>query len=158
MNAMPDIIAKFTDSINFEIPLGQYSFRPALWQAIAIVVLLFLLIITLASMRRHFITWSFKGAAFGLFFGFLLALILEGFLIIGGKTAITEMVGWKNAPKPLLVVLEAGRSKLVNVLGIADEIPTSNAEGADNAGKVIDKFQSLSPADAGKVREMICPK
>ena len=99
--------------------------------------------------------WSLKGGVFGLFLGFLLALILEGFLIIGGKTAVTEIIGWKNAPKPILVALEAGRSKLVGVLGVTDEIPTSKAQ-VTLKEEVITKFQSLSPDEAKSVRNLIC--
>jgi len=119
-------------------------------------LLLFLLVLTMASMRRHFIGWSMKGALFGLFFGFLLALILEGFLIIGGKTAFTEIIGWRNAPKPILVVLEAGRAKLVSVLGISDEIPYSEAKGKVGKEEIIKGFQSLPPDEAKSVRDMIC--
>lgn len=119
-------------------------------------MLVFLLVLTLASMRRHFMKWSFKGALFGIFFGFLLTLILEGFLIISGKTAITEVIGWKNAPKPILNVLEAGRTKLVNVLGVSDTIPSSNANSLPTKNEVIQGFQSLNPNDATYVRKMIC--
>ena len=65
--------------------------------------------------------WSFKGSIFGLFLGFLLALILEGFLLLGGKTALTSLLGWKNPPKAVSGVLENGREKLINVLGINSE-------------------------------------
>lgn len=43
----------------------------------------------------------------------LLPLIWEGFLLIGGKLAITEVVGWKNPPKPISIVLDNGRAKLI---------------------------------------------
>lgn len=154
---MPDIIGKLTGELGFEIPVGNLSIRPQLWQAVAIVFLLFLLVVVMASMRRHFISWSFKGAGFGLFFGFLLALLLEGFLLIGGKTVFTEILGWENAPKPLLVILDAGRNKLVDVLGITDQIPTSNAQSKGEADKIIDNYQTLTPDEAKKVRGMICP-
>lgn len=99
--------------------------------------------------------WSLKGGIFGIFFGFLLALILEGFLLIGGKTFITETLGWRNAPKPIANVLEAGRGKLVKVLGVNDEIPESQAKNYTSQ-EIISGFQSLSPKDASKVKSMIC--
>lgn len=144
----------FTKSLDFN--LGNFSFSPTYLQAGAIVFLIFLLILVFAQMRRHFINWSVKGAFFGIFFGFLLALILEGFLIIGGKTAIIEVLGWKNAPKPISNVLDLGREKLVNVLGITSQIPVSNAETLVNSDKVMNLFQSLNPSEAQKVRSMIC--
>lgn len=114
---MPEILNKYLSSFNIE----KISNVP--WQAAAIVFLVFLLILTLAQVRRHFIDWSFKGAGFGIFFGFLLAIILEGFLLINGKTALIQFLGWKNAPKPVSVALEAGRTELLKVLGVSTCTP-----------------------------------
>lgn len=125
-------------------------------QAGAIVFLLFLLVLTLAQVRRHYVNWSFKGAIFGVFFGFLLALILEGFLIVGGKTALTEVMGWKNAPKLLQTALDAGRAKLVDVLGITDEIPRSFAQGSPTSEDAVRILQSLPPSEMQKVKSLIC--
>jgi len=99
--------------------------------------------------------WSVKGGIFGIFFGFLLALILEGFLLIGGKTFLTEILGWKNAPKPIANALETGRGKLVKVLGVSQEIPESQAK-LYSKEEVITAFQSLPPKDASKVKALIC--
>ena len=121
------------------------------WKAFAIVGLIFLLVLTLAQVRRHFIDWSFKGAVFGIFFGFLLALFLEGFLIIGGRTAGTELLGWKSAPKPVQTAIDAGRARLVDVLGITDMVPQSNAQS-----DLIDIFQSLNPIEAKRIKSLIC--
>lgn len=115
--------------------LGNFSFSPSYLQAGVIILLVFILLLTLAQLRRHFVDWSFKGAAFGLFFGFLLAVALLGVLIIG----------WKKAPKPIADLLDMGRSKLTQVLGIKDEI-----------SKPIDFFQALTPAEAAKVKKIIC--
>lgn len=134
----------------------KISFAPSYLQAGAIVVLLFLLVLSLAQLRRHFVDWSIKGALFGIFFGFLLALILEGFLIIGGKTAVTELLGWEKAPKPVLTALEAGRAKLVQVLGVTDEIPVSTAREKPTAENLIKFFQSLNPQEASRVKKIIC--
>src|SRR3989344_3611937 len=103
---------------SIDLNFGGISFSPSLLQAGAIVALVFLLLLSVAQLRRHFIDWSVKGALFGIFIGFFLALILEGFLIIGGRTALTELLGWKSPPKPIANVLDAGRAKLVDVLGI----------------------------------------
>ena len=139
----------------FNVPLGNYVFAPSYLLAAAIVFLLFLLVLTLAQVRRHFLTWSVKGGVFGIALGFFLALILEGFMIIGGKTVVTEVLGWKNAPKPILTALEAGRSKLVNVLGVTDEIEVSQA-GGPAQGKVIELYQTLTPDQQDLVRYQIC--
>ena len=140
--------------LNFDI--GKISFSPSYIQAGAIVILLFLLILSLAQLRKYFVNWSLKGALFGIFFGFIFALFLEGFLIIGGRTALTELIGWKNAPKPIVNLLDAGRSKLVEVLGVTDEIPSSVAKENTKALDIIDLFQSLNPQEASKAKKIIC--
>ncbi len=125
-------------------------------QAGAILVLIFLLVITLAQIRHHYVDWSIKGGIVGIFFGFLLALILEGFLIIGGRTAVTEFLGWKNAPKPIKTALDIGKVKLINVLGVTDEIPNSFASDNPSAEDAIDLLQNLDPAETKKVKALIC--
>jgi len=147
-------VQSLSQSFNFNV--GKLSLSTSYIQAGAIVVLLFLLVLSMASFRRHLIGWSLRGALFGLFFGFLLALIFEGFLIIGGKTAITELVGWKNAPKPIANLLDSGRTKLVQVLGVTQEIPTSIAKENPTVEEAIGVFQSLDPQESAKVRKMIC--
>lgn len=76
-------------------------------------------------------------------------------MLIGGRTLITEVLGWKNPPKILSKVLDTGRTKLVDVLGVKDQIPQSNAMNS-TSGDVIDLFKNLSSNEADKVREAIC--
>ena len=119
-------------------------------------MLIFILIVTMAAFRRHYVDWSLKGGVFGIFFGFLLALILEGFLLIGGKTALTEVLGWKNAPAPLARVLDAGRSQLIQVLGIETQIPVSYAKDTVLVQDAVKTIQSLNPADLKTVKNILC--
>jgi hypothetical protein len=151
---MLDLARPLFQSFNFKFL--NLNLSTQYWQAIAIVVLLFFLVLTLAKVRRHFIDWSLKGAVFGIFFGFLLALFTEGFLIIGGKTAVTELLGWRNAPKPIQVAIDAGRAKLVNVLGVTDAIPNSIASEDPTVDDAIEIFQSLDPSESKKVKSLIC--
>ena len=141
---------------SFDLNLGKFSFPVTYLEAGAIIFLLFVLILLMAQVRRHYVDWSLKGGVFGIFFGFLLALILEGFLLIGGKTALTEVLGWKNAPKPIQVALDAGRGKLIQVLGIQDQIPSSVAKENVTIQNAIETFQSLNPADMKKAKTLIC--
>lgn len=143
-------------SRTFQFNLGNLNVSTSYVQAGVIIVLLFLLVLSLAQFRRHLIGWSIKGAFFGLFFGFLLALIFEGFLIVGGRTAVTELVGWKNAPKPILTILDSGRNKLVDVLGVTEEIPSPVAKENPTVEDAIHLFQNLDPSESTKVRKMIC--
>lgn len=128
----------------------------AFWQVAAIVFLLFVLVLMMAKFRRHYVDWSLKGAIFGVFFGFLLALLLEGFLIIGGRTAITELLGWKNAPAPFATALDAGRKELIKVLGMQSQIPSSFASENTSVEEAVDALQSMSPSDLKKVKTIIC--
>lgn len=143
---------------NFDFEYKGYSFSPTYWQAGAIIFLLFLLVLTLAQVRRHFLSWSVKGALFGLFFGFLLALILEGFLVIGGKTALSGVFGWKNPPKPVAKALDFGRDNLVKVLGSQKEIPLSIAGETKKASDIVEIYQSLIPEEQKKAKSIICTK
>jgi len=86
----------------------------------------------------------------------LLALILEGFLIIGGRTALTGVLGWKNAPAPISLALDAGRSKLIQVLGIKDQIPSSFAKDNASVSGAIEVLQSLNPDDTKQVKAIFC--
>ncbi len=142
----------------FNFDLGKFSFSSSYIQAGVVVVLLFILILMLAQLRRYFVDSSVKGALFGLFFGFLLALILEGFLIIGGKTAITQVLGWKEAPKPIANLLEIGRDELVQVLGEQAEvrIPDAVAKLNPTFNDAVVFFQSLNPSEAQKLKNFIC--
>jgi hypothetical protein len=140
----------------FNLRLGNLSLPVSYLQAAMVVFLIFLLVLVMAQFRRHFVDWSVKGAVFGVFFGFLLALILEGFLIIGGRTALTGVLGWKNAPAPISLALDAGRNKLIQVLGIKDQIPSSFAQGNTTVAGAVELLQSLNPADIKKVKTIFC--
>jgi hypothetical protein len=140
----------------FDINIGKLSFPISYLQAALIVFLIFILISFLAQFRRHYVNWSVKGAVFGIFFGFLLALILEGFLIIGGRTALTGVLGWKNAPAPISLALDAGRNKLIQVLGIKDQVPSSLAKENATVTGAVSLLQSLNPADIKKVKTIFC--
>ena len=145
---------------NFFANIGSYLsnlyFSTNYLQAGAIIVLVFLLILTLAQVRHHFVHWSLKGGIAGLFFGFLLALFVEGFLLIAGRTAVTEILGWKNAPKPIKTALDLGHDKLINVLGVTEEIPTSNASNESTVDEVLTVLQSLNPSEIKKIKAIIC--
>ena len=141
-------------SLDFDI--GGVSFSPSVYEAIAIVFLLFVLVLSLARLRHMYIRWSLSGWHAWFFMGFLFALILEGFFILGGRTFLTGVLGWKSAPKPILSVLDAGRAKLVNVLGADDEVPSSSAREKVSLESVVSDFQSLTPDEARETRSLIC--
>ena len=143
-------------SKTLDIEVRGTLFSPSYLQAAAIVFLLFLLVLSLARLRKIYVKWSLKGWHAWLFMGFLLALLLEGFLLISGRTVLTEILGWENAPKPVKNALVVGREKLVNVLGITEEVPASVAQEEPTLQGVISDFQSLPSPEAEKFRSLIC--
>ncbi len=137
----------------FQFKIGNTTFQPAYWHAAAIVFLLFLLIITMAQVRRHLMDYSLRGSFFGIFLGFLLALVVEGFFILSGRTILTNVLGWKNAPKPISNALDAGKSKLVDVLGNQASPQQKEKLSQD---QIIESYQSLNPDIQRIVRSTIC--
>ena len=155
MDKAQDVFQKVNvGSMNLKI--GNSLFAPTYLQAMFIIFLLFLLVFTLARLRRTYVNWSLKGASTMLFLGFMLALVIEGFLIIGGRTALTEVLGWKNAPKPIQTALDSGRDRLVDVLGVTEEVPSMSADEGPTLQSVIDDFQSLTPDETQKLKKVIC--
>lgn len=142
------------DTFTIDLP-GGFIMQPNYLQAGLIVFLVFLLVLTLGQLRHRMNSWTLKGTMPGIGFGFAIALILEGFLLIGGRTLFTEVLGWENAPKPISNVLDTGRERLVDVLGVTDPIPNSNASEASSEGVVL-QYQSLTSKEASSVRELIC--
>ncbi|MFC1625792.1 hypothetical protein ACFL1Q_02040 [Patescibacteria group bacterium] len=141
---------------NFNLSLSDLSTNSNYIKVGIIVALLFLLVMSMAQVRRHFLKWGLKGGVVGIFIGFLLALVLEGFLLVGGKTALTEFLGWKNPPKVLEVALDQGRDQLVQVLGVTDQIPQSSAKSTPTLNDAIDIMQNLNPSDSKAIRSLIC--
>jgi len=67
----------------------------------------------MARVRYLYVNWSLGRSAIAmLFWGFLLAIIFEGFLIISGRTILTEILGWDNPPKPISTIIDIGRGRL----------------------------------------------
>jgi len=69
---------------------------------------------------------------------------------------LTSVLGWKNPPAPLADALDAGRTRLVQVLGIKSEIPSSFAMENTTVRGAIELLQNLNPADTKKVKSIIC--
>ncbi len=139
---------EFFSKIDFD--LGQNQTK-----AILIAGLFFLAVVLFAYIRKYFVKSTLDGVLLGIFFGFLLTLLLEGFLLIAGKTAVTELLGWEKAPKPISTALDLGRERLKNVLGEEREIPISNAKDPVYED-AISVYQSLDPLEQQKVKKIIC--
>ncbi len=154
---IPNRLLEKAISPNWDFKItDSWYFSPSYLEAGAIVFMLFLLTLSMARLRRMYVKWSFKGAPGMIALGFFIALILEGFMIIGGKTFMTEILGWKNPPKPIANVLDTSRKELVEVLGEADEIPSSSANTKIRSEYVISSFKQLNSTEAAKAKEAIC--
>lgn len=152
---MKGIFGFFTKSIGIYNIKG-IEIEPQMWQAVAIVVLLFLLVFTLARLRYLYIHWNLgKSSLSFLFYGFILALILEGFLIISGKSLLVEVIGWKNPPKPVSTALDAGKERLINVLGMEDEIKLDKDVEPTFQSVIID-YKKLNSEDSELIKEYLC--
>lgn len=100
--------------------------------------------------------WHLQGAMGGVAFGFLLAIIIEGLLVVGGRTVFTEVIGWKDAPKPIANALDTGREKLIGVLGVTETIPASQAFEKPTIGGLMENYQLLGSSEKETVRSIIC--
>lgn len=73
--------------------LLNMDFQFTYWEIGAVVFLIFLLILSLAHMRRHFVDWSLKGAIFGFVFGVIITIVVGGVLILRGIKIDTKVLG-----------------------------------------------------------------
>ncbi len=162
--SIPNVNLPVPENIFQEIMAPRWSvrlyenmyFSPGYLQAGTIVILLFIFTLSMARLRRMYVKWSFKGAPGMIAMGFLLAIILEAFLIIGGRTIFTEFLGWNNPPKPISVALDSGKERLVDVLGDESQVPMSQASDSMSSEMFIRGYEELSEDEAETVREYIC--
>jgi len=140
----------------FQLNLGKFSLPVTYWQAGTIIFLLFLLILALSLFRKEYVGWSMKGVVIGVFFGFFLALILEGFLLISGRTVLTTVLGWQNPPAPIARTLDMGKSKLIQVLGVQTQASSSSTQVNVTAQNALQLVQSLAPGDIKNVKNILC--
>lgn len=149
---MLDKLSPVVDFLNK--PFGVYNIKgiyiePRYWMAGAVIFLIFLLLLTLARLRYLYVHWSISKPSLAMiFWGFILAILIEGLLLVFGKTMFTEILGWENAPKPIGTIIDIGRNKFVNVMGATDKKVEYKS--------VIEDYQSLNAAESEKVREYIC--
>jgi len=140
---------------DFNLP-GGFVFSPTYLQAGAIVLCIFLLILTFGMLQHRYNHWTIKGVMPGVAFGFTLALLIEAVLVIGGRTLFTEIIGWKDAPKPISNALEASRNQLVEVLGADASVPESKADSPPNPDRVLQSYKNLKDEEQKTLQESIC--
>ena len=155
MNRLPvfDLLNKTIKTFK----IGNLNINATYWEAAVILVLLFLLVFTFARMRYMYVHWSMGKHAFAmLFWGIVLTIIVEGFLMLTGRTIFTEILGLKHIPKPFGTFLNIGRDRLVNVLGEESEIPSSYAESKLNSDQMYSLYIKMDAAETQKLQSIIC--
>jgi hypothetical protein len=157
---MPDNQFLFTAlefiSRSFSMTVGSTVLAPTYWQAGTIIFLVFIIVLSIARWRHLYIKWNLQSFIPTVLLGFILTLALEGVLLLGGKTILTELLGWENAPKPISTALDEGRNKLVDVLGITDPIPISTAKENPTAESIIQDFEMMNATETEKAKTIIC--
>lgn len=160
---VPDTAGVTNSAINFaNTPLPSFTVYgvdvyPTYWEAATIVLLIFLLIFTLARMRYLYVHWHLSKTSLAMmFWGFVLTVILEGFLWLSGRTVLTTMLGWKNPPKPVAATLTTGREHLREVLGETAEIDSAKAKDPPTYQSVVFDYKELSDSDKETVQKFVC--
>ena len=153
---LQDAPQKLTSAIGqFSLP-GGIVFAPSYLQAGLVVFCIFLLILSFSMLQHRQAHWTVKGIMPGVAFGFTMALVIEAVLLVGGRTMLTEVLGWKDAPKPISNALEASRSHLVDVLGVTDTVSESNASEKPTVGGVVQSYESLPEDERESLQNLIC--
>lgn len=143
-------------SRTFPLTIFGLEIEPTYWQAAVIIFLLFLLVFTLARIRYLYVHWSLGSSAWAmLLWGFLLALVLEGLILVSGKTILMSVFGWRNPPQPVDILLSTGREKFIQVLGVEDEAK-KNQNLKTNYQTVVLDFRSLPEEERKKAKVFIC--
>lgn len=141
-------------SRTFDLPIGSLTLKPAYWHAGLIVILIFLLIISMAHLRHTYLKWSFKGILPAVFLGFLIAIFLEGLLIMNGRTIFVEVIGLENMPKPISTFLDESKGELVQVLGTTQSCEPQVTES--NIKNTLDLYNNLPEEQKSTVQKAIC--
>lgn len=124
-------------------------------QAMLIIIGVFLFTLVLGLARHHMLVWSIKGAGFGIVMGAILMLILEGILLVGGKTAVGEIVKNNSTPDNVRVFLQKNMSELASQIGAEPGTLGAASEKIDPE-VVISEFKNLESLEQKAVQEAIC--
>lgn len=109
-------LGSISKSISVNLPGVGGSLSVNDTKAIIVVFFLFLTLLLLAKMSRSYLSWYMSGWFIWLFLGFLLAVLVEGLLLVSGRTIFTEVLSLENAPRPVQEFIDAGRYRLTDVV------------------------------------------
>lgn len=138
----------------FDLHVAGRTIKPEYWHAGVILILAFMIVLTLARYRQLKVKWGFQGFIPTLILGFVLAIIFEIGLLLSGKTLVSMIFGWENAPKPISTIIDESRGKMVQVLGESEE--SSGFDQVDSTDEILLLYTSLEQDEASSVKEIIC--
>lgn len=151
---MEALFAQAISLVNFLLSQIGFKLSPGTLQAAYIIVAVFLFALAFGIARHHMISWSLKGAWFGIFFGILLTLLVEAALLVGGRTVLVEALRWENTPKVVRDTLQISFAELSK--NLSPNIPTLGASDEKSKEKLIYEFENLSPEEQDEVRAAVC--
>ena len=164
MEFLPQVLAQIpTLASSLGISFGESSLR-----TLFILAGVFLLLVLLGLTRKHLLGYSFKGGYAGFGLGVIFTLVIEILLLLGGRTLLTESLGWKDAPPALTETFDRGKEEVAKDLGVekasdleigfstASDSASSQRENFDNAESFLSSYQKLTPLEAGKVKSRVC--
>lgn len=144
---MENILAQATGVLDKTLPAG--------WSNLALAfggVFVFLLLLGWA--RHHMLEWSIKGARFGVIFGILLTLIIEGFLLFGGRNLIVGAIQNEKTPEGVRVFLSQAFGEIA--VALRSDPKTLGASGKTSAVSVVGSFGELSESEQKRAQDSIC--
>lgn len=120
---------------------------------------LFVLFLLIALVRKHIFQLSMRGAVFGFFAGIILMLILDLIIIFGmaDKNKVKQLTTEKNRQEALQEIFISGVTSLGNVLGVSTTA-TPKDKAPKTVEEVIGDYLNLSPAEAAKFKNLLCPQ
>lgn len=155
MNKLP--IFTFLNKTIKTFHIGNLDVDATYWEAGLIILLLFLLVFSLARLRFLYVHWSMGKHAFAmLFWGVVLTIIMEGFLMLSGRTIFTELLGMKYIPKPFSTLVDIGRTRVANVLGEQSKVPDANANTKLNSDQMYSLYIKMDASESQKLKRIVC--
>jgi len=119
-----------------------------------IIFLIFLLILTFASLRHRYSNWTMGGFTQGIVLGMLVTVIIGATLLVGGTHLFQELLRWKEAPVVVVTAMDTSRNTALKVLGasIEEKKVTTRA----TIGSIMEEYKRLTDDESESLRSLIC--
>lgn len=143
------------DKLLIQLGIATSGVPSGVQQGILIIIGIFFFTLLLGATRHHMLHWSLKGAGFGLVLGIIVTLVLEGVLLVGGKTAIAQAIKNNNTPPDVRIFLQKNLSELAQLI---ESSPTTLGASSDGAlsGQIAEAYKDLNSKEQKQVRDAVC--